>query len=81
MGSLATFKVGRGKPCLTCTHPRAAIINCALINETASLPKLSDRYGMSVTALYKHRVNHLGRRYSKSGIGRPPKRKENEHEN
>lgn len=53
--------------CATCEHPRRAIIDAHLVNETESLRTLSKRYSISSAALWKHRTNHLGIAHARTG--------------
>lgn len=46
--------------CASCKHPRRAIIDSHLINETESLAYLAERYRISAPALHRHRKLHLG---------------------
>lgn len=46
--------------CASCKHPRRAIIDSHLINETESLEYLAGRFGISPAALHRHRKLHLG---------------------
>jgi len=57
--------------CATCEHPRRAIIEACLRNESVSLRGLGKRYGISAPALYRHRVNHMG--IARAITGRMPK--------
>lgn len=69
---LANFK-GPGH-CAACQHPRRPIIDAHLVNETESMRTLGERYGMTATSLYRHRVNHLG--IANARTGRLPKNPE-----
>ena len=53
--------------CATCEHPRRANIDSALKTENESLRYLSERYGISKSALWQHRVKHLGLPRAKKG--------------
>ena len=53
--------------CATCEHPRRAIIDACLKSESESLRYLSERYSISKSALWQHRVKHLGLPRAKKG--------------
>ncbi len=46
------------RPCSICTHPEREEINRALV-EAVPFRKISERFGTSVTALHRHKTDHL----------------------
>ena len=45
--------------CRVCEHRERAAIDKALVTRSASLRTIADRYGLSKTALIRHRDNHI----------------------
>ncbi len=53
------------RPCSVCRHPERRSIDLALI-EAEPFRNLAKRYGLSSTALYRHREAHLSARLAKA---------------
>ena len=48
-----------GRTCSICNHPDRAAIDKAIVTRSASLRTIADRYGVSKTALIRHRDSHI----------------------
>ena len=45
--------------CTICDHPDRVAIDKALVGDEGGYRKISARFGLSSSALYRHRHNHL----------------------
>lgn len=50
-----------GRKCSICNHPQRSEIDKALVTRSTSYRNVSERYGVSVGALSRHKANHLPR--------------------
>ena len=50
-----------GRKCSVCNHPDRNEIDKALVTRSTSYRNVSERYGVSVGALSRHKANHLPR--------------------
>ncbi len=50
-----------GRTCSICNHPERSEIDKALVTRSTSYRNVSERYGVSVGALSRHKANHLPR--------------------
>jgi hypothetical protein len=50
-----------GRTCSICNHPDRGEIDKALVTRSTSYRNVSERYGVSVGALSRHKANHLPR--------------------
>ena len=50
-----------GRTCSICNHPDRGEIDKALVTRSTSYRNVSERYGVSVRALSRHKANHLPR--------------------
>lgn len=62
----------RGKPCRSCSHPDAEELNKRIIREQDTFSTLSDRYGISVEALKRHKRFCLQPKLAVAMGDRPP---------
>ena len=69
------------KPCSICHHPEREAIEKALLDTEAGHRKVAKRFGVSASALFRHRQNHLPKVIARGLAAKPiPVHREQAHD-
>jgi hypothetical protein len=58
-----------GQPCTVCSHPERAAIDQALVGGVPNL-RLAQQYGLSESAVWRHKAEHLPEALAQSGAAK-----------